>query len=82
MKIILPESQIDQTPTWIENWHNGNYGYCVQLMTEEGFQVGDAFYGSKESALMTEKDWEGQYNIDHTYSMKKRKEYRKRIKSK
>jgi len=82
MKIILPETEErDNKPTWIENWYNGKYGYCVQLMTDDGCQIGDAFYGTKEGALMTEKEWEEQYSIDHKYSIKKRKEYRKEIKS-
>ncbi|WP_336761538.1 hypothetical protein [Paenibacillus sp. USHLN196] len=82
MQFNFPDDEPkDVTPTWIENWYNGKYGYCVQLMTDDETQVGEAFYGSKEGALLTESEWEKEYNIDHKYSLKKRREYRKRIKS-
>lgn len=82
MKLKLPATdQVDNVPTWIDNWHSGRYGYCVQLMTDSDCQVGDAFYGSREGALLTEQEWEQRYNIDHQYSLKKRRERRKRLRS-
>lgn len=83
MRIILPdlEEQPSQNPSWIEVYYAGKYGYCARLMTEEGNQIGDAFYGSKVGTAMTEQEWEAQHQIDHKYSLNMRKAYRKRLKS-
>jgi hypothetical protein len=54
--------------------------YVAQLMTDEGNEV-ESHYCTKAGAEMFEKEWETKHNIVHSYSLKKRREHRKRIKS-
>jgi len=55
----------DPIPTKVDSWYDRRTrSWIVQLMDEEGNQIGDAYYtGIKEDAIREEKELKERYNI-------------------
>jgi hypothetical protein len=82
LKFIGLESGENVNPTWIDIWYNRRAKMWVaQLKDENGNQHENSFYGSKIGCEVTEKSWEQEYSIDHTYSLKVRQEHKVKLKN-